>query len=82
MPKGQSVAARRERCTKGRCPLHGLRLAQVDGWYYPRHGKPYTIVGCPHPQCEVQAKAFSIDGAWELLPHCAHLVRPALWRVR
>jgi hypothetical protein len=29
----------------------------------------------------VQAKAFSREGAWELLPHCAHVVRPSLWIV-
>jgi hypothetical protein len=82
MPKGQSVAVRWARLTKGQCPVHGLSMSQVDGWYYPRQGQPYTIVGCPHPQCVVQAKAFSRDGAWELLPHCAHLVRPSLWTVR
>jgi hypothetical protein len=81
MPKGQLVAARRERLAKGCCPLHGLGMSQVDGWYYPMHERPYTIVGCPYPQCEVQAKAFSIDGEWELLPQCAHLVRPFLWSV-
>ncbi len=82
MPKGQAVAARRERLSQGCCPLHGLWMPQVDGWYAPLHGKPYTIVGCPHPQCEVQAKAFSSHGEWELLPPYAHLVRPSLWRVR
>ena len=53
MPKGQSVAARRARFTTGRCPLHGLALPQVEGWYYPVEGPLYTLMAVhAHPDDE------------------------------
>jgi hypothetical protein len=65
--KRQSVKERRERLAKGCCPTHGLWMSQIDGWYQPKSGLQYTVVGCPRKNCRVRAKAYSIDGPWELL---------------
>jgi hypothetical protein len=49
-------------------------MSQIDSWYYPKGKKPYTIVGCPRKDCDAKAKAFDIDGPWEILPECAYLL--------
>jgi hypothetical protein len=49
-------------------------MGQVDGWYYPEEGKPYTIVACPRKDCPAQAKAQSIDGPWEISSECSFLL--------
>jgi len=65
--KRQSVKIRRQRLDKGCCPTHGLRMSQIDGWYQPASGRQYTIVGCPRKDCRIRAKAYDVDGPWELL---------------
>lgn len=40
-------------------------MPQVDRWYYPIEGEPFTIVECPRRDCDQQAKAYSFDGPWE-----------------
>jgi hypothetical protein len=69
MPKGQTDAARAERLSQCCCPVHGLGMGQLDGWYHPLDGTPdYTVVGCPRRDCDVRAKATSYDGPAELIP--------------
>ena len=65
--KGQNVKIRRQRLEKGCCPTHGLWMSQIDGWYKPDSGRKYTIVGCPREDCRIRAKAYDVDGPWELL---------------
>jgi hypothetical protein len=65
--KGQSVKIRRQRLEKGCCPTHGLSMSQIKGWYQPTSGRQYTIVGCPRGDCRIRAKAYDVDGPWELL---------------
>jgi hypothetical protein len=65
--KGQSVKIRRQRLEKGCCPTHGLWMSQIDGWYQPTSGRQYTIVSCPREDCRIRAKAYDVDGPWELL---------------
>ena len=74
MSKKQSLTDRLNRLNDGRCPIHGIWMSQVDGWYYPDDREPYTIVGCPRSDCEARAKANSFDGPWELLPECLYLL--------
>jgi hypothetical protein len=64
--KKQSVKDRRERLSKGCCPTHGLFMPQIEGWYR-FNGKDYTIVGCPRKGCGIRARAYSLDGPWELM---------------
>ena len=63
----QSVRDRKERLAKGCCPTHGLFMSQIDGWYQPRAGRQYTVVGCPRKECRIWAKAYSYEGPWLLL---------------
>ena len=65
--KRQSVRDRKERLSRGCCPTHGLFMPQIDGWYRPRLGRQYTVVGCPRKDCHIRAKAFSYEGPWMLL---------------
>ena len=65
--KKRVIADRRKRLREGRCPIHGLWMSQIDVWYYPKDGRPYTIVGCPREDCQILARAYSIDGPWELV---------------
>jgi hypothetical protein len=58
---------RRERIAEGCCPTHGFSMPQIDGWYSTDSGQKYTIVGCPQEDCRIRAKAYSIDGPWELM---------------
>lgn len=59
---------RKSRLGKGCCPVHGLWMGQIDRWYEQKHGKPFTYVGCPRRACKIRAKAYDIDGPWELEP--------------
>lgn len=43
----QSEMDHARRLARGSCPVHGLSMGQVDGWYVGRDGRDYTIVGCP-----------------------------------
>jgi hypothetical protein len=63
----QSPTDRLHRLHQGRCPVHGISMPQVDSWYYPEAGRAYTVVGCPREDCSIRAKAYSIDGPWELV---------------
>ena len=40
----QSTADRLRRLNEGSCPVHGLWMGQVDGWFYPEDEPPYTVV--------------------------------------
>ena len=42
-------------------------MSQIDGWYKPDSGRQYTIIGCPRKGCRTRAKAYDVDGPWELL---------------
>lgn len=72
MPK-QSSSDRLQRLNRGCCPIHGIYMSQIDGWYVEDDGCHYTIVGCNRHDCKVSAKAYGIDGPWEILPDYAHL---------
>lgn len=78
MSRKQSLADRLHRFEQGCCPIHGLFMSQIDGWYYPEDWEPYTVVGCPRRDCEAQAKAHSRNGPWELMSACSYLLDETL----
>jgi hypothetical protein len=84
MARRQSHADQERRLTEGRCPIHGLSMPQVDGWFIDDDGRQFTIVGCPRSDCDEHAKAYSIDGPWERLRADARaaLKAPTSRRVR
>lgn len=49
-------------------------MSQVERWYNPKRAKPYTIVECGGRGCAIRAKAYDVDGPWELLPKFAYLL--------
>ncbi len=63
----QSVADQAKRLNGGRCPVHGLGMGQVDRYYETDDGQPFTIVGCPRRDCGIRAKAYGLNGPWELV---------------
>lgn len=65
--KKQSVGDQLERLLDGRCPVHGHPMPQIGNWHTDPDGKRYTIVKCPRQGCNIKAKAYGIDGPWELL---------------
>src|SRR5918992_1160372 len=62
----QSALDQTERLANGCCPVHGLFMPQVAGWdQLP--GQPWFTVGeCPRRDCAKRAKAYDVDGPWEL----------------
>lgn len=78
MGRKQSLADRLRRFEEVCCPIHGLFMSQIGGWYYPEDRDPYTIVGCPRPDCNAGAMANSYDGPWELMPECTYLLDETL----
>lgn len=70
----QSLIDRINRFNQGCCPIHGLGMGQIDGWYYPENEKPFTIVGCPRRDCKAQVKAYDVSGPWEMMPECVYLL--------
>jgi len=74
MKRKQSLPERLERLNKGCCPIHGSFMLQIDSWYYPEKGKPYTIVGCTRKNCEAKAIAYDFEGPWEISPDCGYLL--------
>lgn len=77
-PQKQSKEDRTNRLSEGRCPVHGIWMPQVDSWHEQNggalDGAQFTIVECPRGDCHIRAKAFSIDGPWELLPEFVYLL--------
>jgi len=69
----QRQADRLKRLNDGRCPVHGLWMSQVDSWYEDELGG-FTLVGCPRKDCDVIAKARSVDGPWSLVDTKAYLL--------
>jgi len=64
----QSPADQAARLSDGRCPVHGRGLSQIEGWFTSSDdNRDFTIVGCSREGCSVEAKAFGIDGPFELL---------------
>lgn len=59
----QSREERLRRLDSGCCPVHGIGLTQVDGWYYPEGEEPYTIEGCPRNDCSITARVSSAGRA-------------------
>lgn len=78
MGRKQSLSDRTNRLKTGCCPIHGLFMSQVDGWYYPDDRAAYTIVGCPRRDCDARAMADSYEGPWELTPECSYLLAEEL----
>jgi hypothetical protein len=70
----QSRDERLKRLNRGRCPVHGLWMPQVDGWYYPDDGSKLTIVRCPRRDCRITARAQSYSGPWKLNEEFADLL--------
>lgn len=58
-----------KRLSEGRCPIHGLGMGQITGWFdeITKEQRNYTIVADGRKDCEFCAKAYSIDGPYE--PH-------------
>lgn len=54
---GQSEAAQNARLDRGCCPIHGLGMSQMAGWWYPLDGPSFTLVECPRGDCDVICKA-------------------------
>ena len=69
----QSKADRTRRFSEGCCPVHGQEMSQVEGWCY-EEGRRHMIVGCCRKDCQIKAKAYGIDGPWELLPEWKSLL--------
>ena len=70
----QSKQDRELRLSEGRCPIHGGWMGQVDSWY-EMDGVSYTVVGCGRRDCNIRAKAYSMDGPWELMPEFEYLLQ-------
>ena len=73
----QSPADRLQRLATGSCPVHGIGMPQVSGWfegYGDSSELDYALVQCPRQDREITAKAFSIDGPWELLRQWQYLL--------
>lgn len=62
MPKGQSIDVQRKRLSEGCCPIHGLGMSQIDGWYYPKDGRGFTVVACSRRDCQLAALAYYSTG--------------------
>jgi len=54
----QSKQDRLRRLNRGRCPVHGVLMTQVDDWFPDGDGDRYTIVGCPRKDCEILVLAW------------------------
>ena len=81
MGRRQSVADRQARMSEGRCPIHGIDMAQIDGWHEETDvlkrrtlGKLYTLVADGRQDCPLVAKMYDIGGPWELLPEWQHVL--------
>ncbi len=70
----QSKRDRELRLSEGRCPVHGGWMGQIAGWI-ENDGAPYTFVVCSRKNCDIRAKAYSIDGPWELAPEFEYLLQ-------
>jgi hypothetical protein len=71
----QSAADRQERLDEGGCPIHGIGLSQISGWYEETDwtkrrtlGKHFTLVSDGREDCPLVAKAYAFEGPYELLP--------------
>jgi hypothetical protein len=69
--------AERERLDRGRCPIHGLVLEQIGGFYYRKDGseatyqssrRNYTLAGCPRRDCTFTATMKN----WDAPPNPTH----------
>jgi hypothetical protein len=78
MTRKLSLNDRLRRFDKGLCPIHGIFMSQVDSWYKDKQGKEFTIVGCPRRNCTAQAKAYSFEGPWEILPESSYMLEENL----
>ena len=55
--KGQSEAAQNARLDRGCCPIHGIGMGQIAGWWHPLDGPSFTLVACGRKDCDVICKA-------------------------
>ena len=76
MPHKQSLDDRVARLNQGCCPVHGYSMSQIDEGFATQRGDPFMVVGCSAKGCPVKAKAYDIDGPWELFPECADVLSP------
>lgn len=60
--KGQSEAAQNARLDRGCCPIHGIGMSQIAGWWYPLDEPPFTLVSCDRKDCDVTCKSVGPDG--------------------
>src|SRR5215469_232151 len=88
MPKSSRISEQERRVfylDQGNCPVHRghawFEEAQKAIWYLERdpvvrstHGMRYTIVTCPTEGCGIQAKKYSDDGPYLLLPEWEYIL--------
>lgn len=59
--QGQSPEAQAARLARGCCPIHGLDMGQVSGWYETTLQPRFTVVKCPRKDCNEAFKAQGIE---------------------
>lgn len=69
----QSLEDRAARLKEGRCPIHGIPMTQT-GWPRRENGAVYFLVGCGRRGCGIEAKEFTSQGPWELMPEFQYLI--------
>ena len=65
--RGQSQEAQNARLDRACCPIHGLYMGQICGWFYPENEPPFTLVACDRSDCEIVCKSFGPEGPVEVL---------------
>ena len=83
----QSIADRLLRLSEGRCPIHGIPMMPVDGWYWSDTGESihyskgwegrisYSIAKCERRDCNITAITYGLNGPCELTDEWKYLVQ-------
>jgi len=77
----QSIADRLLRLSEGRCPIHGIDMMPIDGWYWADTGESIycseswegriscAIVECLRRDCNIRAISYSFDCSIRSIPY-------------